>query len=303
MKVLFAGTPEVAVPTLEHLHASDYEIVGVVTRPDARSGRGKKLVASNVADAGQRLDLPVYKPVNADELAQTVAELAPDVAVVVAYGMLLPQALLDMVPHGWINLHFSLLPRWRGASPVQHAVRHGDQTTGATTFRIVRALDAGPIYRQISVEIDRPTTGELLNDLAIQGAGLVTDTLADVAAGIEPVPQGDSDGSYAGLITPADTRIDWTDEAISIDRLIRAASPAPMAWTTWNQERFRVIAAEPIAGEMAPGELHISKNEVQVGTGSGALRLLTVQPAGKRAMNAADWGRGLGAIERPAFDA
>lgn len=295
MRILFAGTPQVAVPTLHTLVEGDHQIVGVVTRPDAPAGRGHRVVDSPVGNAAVALGLPVAKPASVAELASVAADLAPDVAVVVAYGMLLPESVLAIPTHGWINLHFSLLPRWRGASPVQRAIRAGDATSGVTTFRIVKALDAGPIYRQTVVEVGpRETSGELLTRLSILGAQAMVETLTAIAAGEEPRCQGDGDGSYAAKITAQDVAIDWSHPAAEIDHLVRSANPAPVAWTTWGRERFRVLAVTPLSeNSLAAGVLRATKKSLIIGTGTTDLRLDTVQAQGKRPMAGADWARGV----------
>ena len=249
MRVIFAGTPDVALPSLRAIVDAGHQVVGVLTRPDAPAGRGRKLAASPVATLAESLGLPVLKPERPDDaLVATVSGLHAEVAAVVAFGMLLPQALLDAVPRGWVNLHFSLLPRWRGAAPVQRAILAGDAVSGVTTFRIVRQLDAGPIYRSMQVPIGAAeTSGELLTRCAELGGPVLVDSLADVAAGVEPVPQSSAGVTRAPKIRPEDVRIDWTQPARQIDLLVRAANPAPVAWTMLDGQRFQVL-------KVAPGE-------------------------------------------------
>lgn len=297
MRVIFAGTPEVALPSLHAIVKAGHEVVAVLTRPDAPAGRGKKLTASPVAALAQTLGLPIIKPQRADAaLVDQVTELAADAAAVVAFGVLLPQALLDAVGGGWVNLHFSLLPRWRGAAPVQHAILAGDQSTGATTFRIVRELDAGPVYRSVRVPITTgQTSGQLLADLAMLGAPLLVDSLADIAAGVEPTPQDDRAITWAPKINPADMRIDWTHASAVIDRLVRAANPAPGAWTTFEGQHFQVLAVRPGVREgpaLAPAQLAADRRHLWVGTGDGILELTQVKAFGRRPMPGADWVRG-----------
>ena len=297
MRVVFAGTPEVALPSLRAIADSDHALVGVVTRPDAPMGRGRRLAASPVAEAATQLGVPVLKPGHPrdPEFQEHLKELAPDACAVVAYGALLPQSALDIPRHGWINLHFSLLPAWRGAAPVQRAIWAGDDVTGATTFRIVRELDAGPTYG-VMTETIRPTdtAGDLLARLADGGAGLLVATLDGVDDGsLEERPQSPEDVSLAPKITVADARVDWAQSAAVIDRQVRACTPAPGAWTTYAGERVKLGPLTPADGQLPPGEIVTGKQAVVVGTGTAAMRLGEVQAVGKRPMPAADWARGL----------
>ncbi|MFL1378890.1 MULTISPECIES: methionyl-tRNA formyltransferase [unclassified Nocardiopsis] len=306
MKLVFAGTPQVAVPSLQALIDSDHEVAAVVTRPDARSGRGRKVAPSPVAELAEKAGIEVLKPAKAgdpDFLAR-LAEIAPDCCPVVAYGALLPQAALDIPRHGWVNLHFSLLPAWRGAAPVQHAVLHGDDVTGASTFRIVKELDAGPVYGTFTEAI-RPTdtSGELLERLADTGAGLLVRTIDGIASGeLSPVEQPDAEVSYASKLEPADAEADFTAPAQRVDRLVRACTPAPGAWTTFRGARLKLGPVVPVPDAdtpaLDPGRLHADKKQVLVGTATHPVRLGEVQPQGKRAMNAVDWARGV----RPTAD-
>jgi methionyl-tRNA formyltransferase len=297
MRVVFAGTPEVALPSLAAIAASSHDVVGVVTRPDARSGRGRTLAPSPVAEAAAALGVPVLKPGHPrePEFQTALRELAPDVCPVVAYGALLPRSALDIPVHGWVNLHFSLLPAWRGAAPVQRALWAGDDVTGATTFRIVEELDAGPTYGLMTESIrPRDTAGDLLARLAEGGAGLLVATLDGIADGsLEARPQVGDDVSFAPKITVLDARVDWRQPAAQVDRQVRACTPAPGAWTTYAGERLKLGPLTPADGNLPPGELMAGKNAVVVGTGTGAVRLGEVQAVGKRPMAAADWARGL----------
>lgn len=295
MRILFAGTPEVALPSLQGLVDAGHQIAAVLTRPDAPVGRGKKLTCSPVAQLAESLGLPVLKPARADaDLVARIAELQVDAAAVVAFGMLLPQDLLDVVPGGWVNLHFSLLPRWRGAAPVQHAIWAGDQITGATTFRIVKALDAGPVFRTLELPVGEQTSGELLARLAVLGAPLLAESLADIAAQVDPTPQPAAGITLAPKIHPDDVRIDWTLPAQQIDRLVRAANPAPGAWTMLAGERFQVlrVAASDRQPALAPGELAADRKQLWVGTGTVNLALREVKAFGRKPMPGADWARG-----------
>jgi methionyl-tRNA formyltransferase len=297
MRVVFAGTPEVALPSLAAIADSAHELVGVVTRPDAPSGRGRRLAPSPVAEAAGALGVPVLKPAHPrePEFQSALRALAPDVCPVVAYGALLPESALEIPVHGWVNLHFSLLPAWRGAAPVQRALWAGDDVTGATTFRIVKELDAGPTFGLMTETIrPRDTAGELLDRLAEGGAVLLVATLDGLADGsLEARPQSEDDVSFAPKISVDDARVDWRQPAALIDRQVRACTPAPGAWTTYAGERLKLGALTPADGNLPPGELMAGKNTVVVGTGTDAVRLGEVQAVGKRPMAAADWARGL----------
>ncbi len=297
MRVVFAGTPEVALPALEAVAASDHELVGVVTRPDAPAGRGRRLVASPVARRAAELGVPVLTPDHPrDPDFQTqLRALAPDCCPVVAYGALLPTSALEIPVHGWVNLHFSCLPAWRGAAPVQHALWAGEEITGATTFRIVRELDAGPTFGVMTERI-RPTdtAGDLLARLAEGGAGLLVATLDGIAEGALEAREQQTEGvSHAPKIEVADARVRWSDHAAALDCQVRACTPAPGAWTTHGGERLKLGPVTLTDFTLAPGELAIGKRDVLVGTSTAAVRLGEVQAVGKRAMPAADWARGL----------
>src|SRR3954467_9509640 len=235
MRVVFAGTPEVALPALDAVADSAHELVGVVTRPDAPAGRGRRLTPSPVAQRAEELGVPALKPDHPrePEFQAALRELAPDCCPVVAYGALLPQSALDIPPHGWVNLHFSCLPAWRGAAPVQHAVWAGDEVTGATTFRIVREMDAGPTYGVMTERIrDTDTAGDLLARLAEGGSGLLVATLDGIEDGnVDARPQPVEGMSLAPKITVADGQVAWGEPAVAVDRRIRACTPAPGAWT------------------------------------------------------------------------
>jgi methionyl-tRNA formyltransferase len=298
--VVFAGTPEVSVTALRAIAASSHELVAVVTRPDAPAGRGRKLVASPVAEYAEEQGVEVLKPVKPRDPAflARLTEIAPDCCPVVAYGGLLPQAALDIPPHGWINLHFSVLPAWRGAAPVQHAIIAGDDVTGASTFRIVKSLDAGPVYGVLTEPIGpSDTAGDLLGRLAESGAKLLVDTLDGIEAGVLEAREQPADGvTIAPKLTVEDAQLDLTAPAQRVDRLVRGCNPAPGAWTTFRGERLKVLAvslASEIVEQLKPGELRSTKSSVTVGTGSKPLDLVTVQPQGKKPMAAADWARGV----------
>ncbi|WP_326648564.1 MULTISPECIES: methionyl-tRNA formyltransferase [unclassified Streptomyces] len=300
MKLVFAGTPEVAVPALDALIASDrHEVAAVVTRPDAPAGRGRRLVASPVAQRAEEAGIEVLKPVKPqdEEFLARLREIAPDCCPVVAYGALLPKVALDVPARGWVNLHFSLLPAWRGAAPVQHAVIAGDEVTGASTFLIEEGLDSGPVYGVITEQVrSTDTSGDLLTRLAFAGAGLLAATMDGIEDGtLQAVPQPADGISLAPKINVEHAHVDWKDPALRIDRLVRGCTPAPGAWTVFRGERLKLIQAAllPDRTDLTAGRLSAGKNNVYVGTGSHAVELLWVQPQGKKPMRAADWARGV----------
>jgi methionyl-tRNA formyltransferase len=299
VRLVFAGTPDVALPSLEALLASRHEVVAVLTRPDAPAGRGRKLVASPVARRAAEAGIEVLKPDrprDPDFLAR-LAAIGPDCCPVVAYGALLPKAALDVPPHGWVNLHFSLLPAWRGAAPVQHAVLHGDEVTGATTFLIGEGLDDGPVYGVVTEPVHATdTSGDLLDRLADSGAKLLVATMDGLEDGsLRPEPQPSDGVSAAPKLTVEDARIDWSAPALRVDRLVRATMPAPGGWTTFRGERVKIAPVRmlPEAVGLGPGEIGLERDRVTVGTGSVPVALSEVQPQGKRRMPATDWARGV----------
>ncbi|MFB6593334.1 methionyl-tRNA formyltransferase [Streptomyces diastaticus] len=300
MRLVFAGTPEVAVPALDALIASErHEVVAVVTRPDAPAGRGRRLVASPVAERAQEAGIEVLKPNRPrdEEFLTRLREIGPDCCPVVAYGALLPKAALDIPARGWVNLHFSLLPAWRGAAPVQHAILAGDQITGASTFLIEEGLDSGPVYGTVTEEVrSTDTSGDLLTRLAFAGSGLLAATMDGIEDGtLQAVPQPADGVSLAPKLTVEDAQVDWAAPALRVDRVVRGCTPAPGAWTVFRDERLKLVAVRPLPGEegLAPGDLAVGKNHVHAGTGSHAVELLWVQPQGKKPMRAADWARGV----------
>lgn len=298
MRILFAGTPALACPTLAVLDDHpDHEVVAVLTRPDAAQGRHRTPHPSPVAEEAARRTIPVLKArtLRSGQTREVIEALDFDVAVVVAFGALVPEELLERPRHGWINLHFSVLPRWRGAAPVQRALMAGDATTGATVFRLVEQLDAGPVYNSRSYPIaDTDTAGTLLRRLATQTPDLVTAALTDIAEGIAPTPQSLAGVTSAPKITPDDARLDPSWSAVDVDHLVRGTSPAPGAWGELEGERFKVLLTRvwDQAEELAPGELSASKKHLLMGTGRGTVELVTVQAFGKKAMAGADWARG-----------
>lgn len=313
MRVVFAGTPAVAVPTLDALLRSAHEVAAVVTRPDAPAGRGLHLAPSPVAERAAEVGLEVLKPARPrdPDFLDRLRAIGPDCCPVTAYGALIPQAALDIPASGWVNLHFSVLPAWRGAAPVQHAILHGDDITGATTFRLVAELDAGPVFGVVTEPIGaRDTAGDLLARLARSGAELLAATLDGIESGqLEARPQPSEGVSHAPKITAEDARVRWGRPAIAVDRQIRACTPVPGAWTMLGRARLKLwplakaapdLAAfpghadrAPDAEPLDPGELWVCRSGVLVGTATGPVELGDVQPDGKRRMSAAAWARGL----------
>ncbi|NMO00444.1 methionyl-tRNA formyltransferase [Gordonia sp. TBRC 11910] len=299
MRVIFAGTPAPAVPSLQALLDSpNHEVVGVLSRPDAVSGRGKKVTRSPIALLADDHGVEVFTPrrLTDDGVRDVLDRWAPDVVAVVAYGALVPPDLLDLPEHGWINLHFSLLPAWRGAAPVQAAIAAGDTSTGASTFRIEAGLDTGPVFGHVTESI-RPTdtSGDLLGRLAETGAQLLVQTLEGLAAQrLSAVPQPPDGVSLAPKITVDDSRVRWDLPAHIVDRRIRAHTPAPGAWTELDGARIKVGPVRQVddAEPLAPGALRVTKKAVHVGTSTLPVQLGWVGPPGKKQMPAADWARG-----------
>ena len=304
MRLVFAGTPQTAVPSLEALLKSRHEVAAVLTRPDAPAGRGRRMEPSPVAQRAGEAGLEVLKPPSPrdrDFLAR-LQELAPDCCPVTAYGALIPQAALDIPRHGWVNLHFSLLPAWRGAAPVPHAILHGDDITGATTFRLVAELDAGPVYGVVTEPIgDQDTAGDLLARLAESGAQLLAATLDGIESGqLRPQDQPADGVSYAPKMTPDDARVRWNVPAHLVGRQIRACTPAPGAWTMLGETRVKIwpvrTGAAPgpeVPQSLGPGQLWVGRPGVFAGTATRPVELGDVQPPGKRRMAASEWARGL----------
>jgi methionyl-tRNA formyltransferase len=299
MRLAFAGTPAAALPTLDALLQSRHDVAAVISRPDAKAGRGQFLSTSPVTQRAAEAGIEVLRPDRPGDpgFLDRLAAIGPDCCPVVAYGALLPQSALGIPPYGWVNLHFSILPAWRGAAPVQHAILHGDDVTGATTFRIVRELDAGPIFGVLTESI-RPsdTAGQLLDRLAAAGADLMLATLDGIESGELQAREQSQDGvSLAPKVTPADARVDWRRPAMAIDRCVRACTPEPGAWTELDGLRLKlwpVTLASVDAPPLAPGEVRTLRDRVLVGTATVPVGLGDVQPHGKRRMPAADWARG-----------
>ena len=302
MRLVFAGTPQTAVPSLDELLRSKHDVVAVLTRPDAPAGRGKKIGPSPIAEWAASAGIEVLKPASPREPAfqDRLRAIAPDCCPVTAYGALIPRAALEIPTHGWVNLHFSLLPAWRGAAPVPHAILHGDDITGATTFRLVAELDAGPVYGVMTQPIGpEDTAGDLLDRLAVAGAALLVQTPDGTESGeLRAVPQPADGVTYAPKLTTDDARVRWSAPALAVGRQIRACTPAPGAWTTLGDARLKLwpvrdCAPAPDGEPLSPGELRVSKSGVLVGTATHPMQLGDVQPGGKRRMPATEWARGL----------
>ena len=307
MRLVFAGTPAAAVASLDALLGSRHEVAAVVTRPDAPAGRGLRPGPSPVAQRAAEAGLEILRPARPrdPEFVARLTELAPDCCPVTAYGALIPDHVLEIPARGWVNLHFSILPAWRGAAPVPHAILHGDELTGATTFRLVHDLDAGPVFGVLTEPIRAAdTAGDLLERLSVSGAELLVTTLDMIEDGRLEAREQPAEGiSFAPKITTADAEVNWKLAAPAVDRLIRACTPAPGAWTTLDGIRLKLGPVTPAASDPAdpaaahpapgPGELRVLRDQVLVGTGTQPVRLGEVQAHGKRRMAAADWARGL----------
>jgi methionyl-tRNA formyltransferase len=296
LRLVFAGTPAAAVPSLERLAASGHEVVAVITRPAAPLGRRRVLTPSPVAAAADRLGIHVIEAARLDDDATgRVGALRPDLGVIVAYGGLVREPLLSTPAHGWINLHFSLLPAWRGAAPVQHALIAGDAETGASVFRLVPELDAGDVYgiRARTIGSDE-TAGRLLEELAASGADLLAEVVDGIASGTASATPQSGEPTFAPKLGIDDARLDWGRPAGEVRARFRGVTPEPGAWTTVDDQRLKVLdlsEAPDVAG-LAPGEIAAVGRSILIGTGTTPLELRRVQPAGRTAMAAGDWWRG-----------
>ncbi|GGE88633.1 methionyl-tRNA formyltransferase [Mycetocola zhadangensis] len=297
MRLIFAGTPSVAVSSLLSLIESDHEIVAVISREDAPLGRKRVLTPSPVAHAAEERGIPVLKANRLTaEMAETVRALNADLGVIVAYGGLVREPLLSTPRLGWINLHFSLLPAWRGAAPVQRSLIAGDTVTGASVFQLVPALDAGDVFGTVEHQVSPDVTaGALLDELAAVGSDLLVSVVDDIATGTAVALPQSGEVTLAPKLTLDDGRLDWSEDAGALYSRIRGVTPEPGAHTTIGGARFKILEANPRPElTLQPGELALHDKVVLIGTGSTALELVSVQPAGKSAMRAADWWRGLG---------
>jgi len=305
MRLVFAGTPEAAVPSLRRLAASGHEIVAVVTRPDALLGRRRTVTPSPVAVAASELRLPVLKAARLDdEVTATLQPRHPDLGVVVAYGGLVREPLLSAPEHGWVNLHFSLLPRWRGAAPVQHALIAGDEQTGACVFRLVPELDAGDILGELRYDVPgQATAGDVLDALAHRGAYLLADVVTAIAEGTARATPQTGEPTFAPKLGLSDGRLRWDEPAERVLSRWRGTTPEPGAFTTVGGVRLKVLLLRPAEREvrLAAGRIAEDGRDLLIGTATEPLLLERVQPAGKATMPARDWWRGL-RIDEPVAD-
>lgn len=294
MRIALAGTPQIAVPTLEWLFTSNHELVRVFTTSPKAAGRGGHLVESDVARWCQENSVDCIEIANAEGFQGKLDDI--ECVIVIAFGILLPQKFLDQPTHGFINLHFSELPRWRGAAPVQRAIEHGDTHLGMTVFSLDAGMDTGPIYRSTTLERDpQMRTSEALARLATAGVSLIKDALADITAGVSPIVQSSAGVSLASKISKDEALLDWSLSADVIQRKILAFYPNPIARTFFRGDLLKVTNALLLTTyeeKLKPGELRVSKSAVLVGTSDGLLEILSVIPQGKSEMKAADWARG-----------
>ncbi|NJC22469.1 methionyl-tRNA formyltransferase [Arthrobacter pigmenti] len=296
MRVLFAGTPDVAVPSLTELLRAGHHVAAVLTRQDAPVGRKKVLTPSPVAQEAARLGLETVKANRIDEdVVARLDALDLDAAAIVAYGGIVPVTALTIPRHGWINLHFSLLPAWRGAAPVQHALINGDDVTGASTFLLEEGLDTGPLFGTVTESVlTGDTSGALLERLSASGAVLLAQTLSAIEQGRAKAFPQEGQVSLAPKLSGEDGRIRWSDPALAVKRRISGVTPEPGAWTTLSGQRFKIgpVLLRPEVTDLPPGEASQRNGAVLVGTGSHAVELGVLQPSGRTVLAAADWFRG-----------
>lgn len=294
-KVVFMGTPDFAVPVLERLIA-EHEVIGVVTQPDRPAGRNRQVQFSPVKQAALAANIPVFQPekIRRPEAIETLRQWTPDVYIVAAFGQILPQTVLDIPPHGSVNVHASLLPRWRGAAPIQAVIRAGDAETGITIMKMDAGLDTGPMLSQRSIPLAPDETGASLHDkLAQLGGDLLIDTLPGYLSGaIQPTPQNDALSTLAPRIDKEEGRIDWTQPAAHIERTVRAFTPWPGTFTTWNGQTLKILAGKVLSGRAEPGKVVSVNGELALGTGEGLYAPERLQLQGRNAVTSADFVRG-----------
>lgn len=291
MRLCIAATPSVAVPTLDALMASGHQIVSVITRPDAPAGRGRELKSSAVSNWATSNGVELHKPESNDEVSHLVAQC--DLVITIGFGVLLPQSVLNIPKHGFINLHFSLLPRWRGAAPVQRALEAGDTTTGVTVFKLDAGMDTGPIYTSIPFDISETiNTPELLTDLAVLGVQAVLDAISLIENGESPREQSNEGATRANKLSSDEAQIDWAENSLAIINKVRAFHPNPGAWSTFRAAKIKIEAVRISDMKLSQGEIALQGKSVLVGTGNGAIELVNVKAAGKSSMSAQDWANG-----------
>lgn len=301
MRICIAATPSVAVPTLDALLASGHQIVSVITRPDAPAGRGRNLKSSAVSDWASLNKVQLHKPESSDEISLLVAQC--DLVVTIGFGVLLPETVLDIPKFGFINLHFSLLPRWRGAAPVQRALEAGDSTTGVTVFKLDAGMDTGPIYTSLPFDISPTTnTADLLKNLASLGVQAVLDAISLIESGQSPKVQSSEDATRAYKLTSEEAQIDWSQGSLAIVNKVRAFYPNPGAWSIFRGIKIKIDAAIVNESILKPGEIALQDKAVLVGTGDGTIELLTIKPAGKSAMSAGAWANGQHLLSHEKFE-
>jgi methionyl-tRNA formyltransferase len=291
VRIAVAATPIVAIPTLDALLASEHELVSVITRADAPAGRGREMQASPVAQWAKSQNLLTYKPESASLMSELVKDL--DLVITIGYGFIIPESILQIPRHGFINLHFSLLPRWRGAAPVQRAIESGDSVTGVTVFKLDKGMDTGPIYatEQIALSPDL-NSGELFSTLAELGVGPVLQTLDLILAGTEPKVQSEVGATRAEKLSKEQGHIDWNLDAVAIQRIVNAFNPNPGAWSQFRDQNLKINKVRITDQHLARGAIEASNKSVFVGTSTLALEILEVTPAGKSTLAASAWANG-----------
>ena len=301
MRICIAATPRVAVPTLDALFESGHQIISVITRPDAPAGRGRNLKSSAVSDWANSNKVQLHKPESIEEISILVAQC--DLVITIGFGLLLPEKVLNIPKFGFINLHFSLLPRWRGAAPVQRALEAGDHTTGVTVFKLDAGMDTGPIYTSLPFNISPTTnTPDLLENLASLGVQAVLDTISLIESGQSPKIQSKEGATRANKLTSEEAQIDWSKGSLAIVNKVRAFYPNPGAWSTFREVKIKIDAATINESILKPGEVALQGKTVLVGTGDGAIELLTVKPAGKSSMSAGAWANGQHLLSNEKFE-
>jgi methionyl-tRNA formyltransferase len=301
VRICIAATPRVAVPTLDALFESGHQIISVITRPDAPAGRGRNLKSSAVSDWANSNKVQLHKPESIEEISILVAQC--DLVITIGFGLLLPEKVLNIPKFGFINLHFSLLPRWRGAAPVQRALEAGDHTTGVTVFKLDAGMDTGPIYTSLPFNISPTTnTPDLLENLASLGVQAVLDTISLIESGQSPKIQSKEGATRANKLTSEEAQIDWSKGSLAIVNKVRAFYPNPGAWSTFREVKIKIDAATINESILKPGEVALQGKTVLVGTGDGAIELLTVKPAGKSSMSAGAWANGQHLLSNEKFE-